>query len=104
MCCIGVNHSVVYGVVVGHSTGAYPGFEKGGCLRTVVVSIYRAQSARNFFRTNCACASSTWLLLLVGVVDVGCPAQFIISANVKRAEMDGWRWRSRSRRWRDSST
>ena len=29
--------------------GAYPGFEKGGCLRRVVVSIYRAQSARDFF-------------------------------------------------------
>ena len=31
-----------------HTPGAYPGFEKGGCLRTVVVSIYRA---RFFFRT-----------------------------------------------------
>ena len=30
----------------GGITGAYPGFEKGGCLRTVVVSIY----ARFFFR------------------------------------------------------
>ena len=28
------------------SAGAYLGFEKGGCLRTVVVSIYRAL---NFF-------------------------------------------------------
>ena len=38
-------------------TGAYPGFEKGGCLRTVV-------RARFFFATsptNCACVSSTWL-------------------------------------------
>ena len=34
--------------------------------------------------TNCACASSTWFLLLVGVVDVGCPVQFNISANVQR--------------------
>ena len=30
--------------------GAYPGFEKGGCLRTIVVSVYRAQIARQFFR------------------------------------------------------
>ena len=47
----------------------------------------RAKRARIFFATsptNCACASSTWLLLLVGVVDVGCAAQFNISANVQR--------------------
>ena len=29
--------------------GAYPGFEKVGCLHTVVVIIYRAQSTRDFF-------------------------------------------------------
>ena len=36
------------------------------------------------FLSLCACASSTWFLLLVGVVDVACPAQFNISANVQR--------------------
>ena len=39
--------------------------------------------------TNCACTSTTWLLLLVGVVDVGCPAQFNISANVEMMAGDG---------------
>ena len=65
--------------------GAYPGFERGGCLRSCCKYLTRAKRARFFFATsptNCACASSTWLLLLVGVVDVGCPAQFNIS---------GWR-------------
>ena len=45
------------------------------------------ESACEFFATsptNCACASSMWLLLLVGVVDVGYPAQFNISANMQR--------------------
>ena len=47
----------------------------------------RAKRARYFFAsspTNCACASSTWLLLVVGVVDVGCPAQFNVSATVQK--------------------
>ena len=57
-------------------TGAYPDLRKGGAY---------AQLLKVFTSpTNCACASSTWLLLLVGVVDVGCPAQFNISANVQR--------------------
>ena len=82
-------------------SGAYPGFEKGGCLRTNVESIY---CARIFFATsptNCACASSTWLLLLVGVVDVGCPAQFNISANGMAGDGDH---NHGDHGWRDSST
>ena len=52
---------------------------KGGAYAQLL-QIYFATSP-----TNCACASSTWLLLLVGVVDVECPAQFNISANVQMA-------------------
>ena len=67
--------------------GRIQDLRKGG-VYAQLLKVFTARALRaNFFATsptNCACASSTWLLLLVGVVDVGCPAQFNISANVQR--------------------
>ena len=67
--------------------GRIQDLREGGAYAQLL-KVFTARKARaNFFATsptNCACASSTWLLLLVGVVDVGCPAQFNISANVQR--------------------
>ena len=57
-------------------------FEKGGAYACKYLP--RAKRVRIVFTTsptNCACASSMWLLLLVGVVDVG---WLNISANVQR--------------------
>ena len=60
--------------------GRIQDLRKGGAYAQLL-KVFTAREARaNFFATsptNCACASSTWLLLLVGVVDVGCPAQLI---------------------------